>query len=276
MNIIGLGKAGCAIADRFSEYSQYNIFKIDVDITGDSCYSLKRQQGPEEYEQNAPNFKDFFGKIEGKTVFVMGGSGYVSALSLCIIEQIKETCDVDILYIRPDTELLSGNKKLHERVTYNVLQQYARSGAIGRVYLISNPEVENIIGSVPIMGYHETLNEFIVSTIHMINIFNNSEPIMGSQSAPGDSRRVCTVGIYDIEKDEEKLFFSLDSVREMRYIYAVGESVLREDGGLHKKIVSQMKGKSSDETPNVSFGVYPTNYEETYGYVLAYSPNIQN
>ena len=76
MNIIGLGKAGCAIADRFSEYSQYNIFKIDVDITGDSCYSLKRQQGPEEYEQNAPNFKDFFGKIEGKTVFVMGGSGY--------------------------------------------------------------------------------------------------------------------------------------------------------------------------------------------------------
>ena len=276
MNIIGLGKAGCAIADRFSEYPQYNIFKIDVDIAGKSCYSLKRQQGPEEYEQNAPNFKDFFGKIEGETAFIMGGSGDVSALSLCIIEQIKETCDVDILYIRPDTELLSGNKKLHERVTYNVLQQYARSGAINRIYLVSNPEVENIIGSVPIMGYHDVLNEFIVSTIHMINIFNNSDPIMGSQPAPGDSRRVCTVGIYDIEKDEEKLFFSLDSVREMRYIYAVGESALREDGGLHKKIVSQMKGKSSDETPNVSFGVYPTSYEKTYGYVLAYSPNIQN
>ena len=276
MNIIGLGKAGCAIADRFSEYPQYNIFKIDVDIAGTSCYSLKRQQGPEEYEQNAPNFKDFFGKIEGETAFIMGGSGDVSALSLCIIEQIKETCDIDILYIRPDIELLSGNKKLHERVTYNVLQQYARSGAINRIYLVSNTEVENIIGSVPIMGYHDVLNEFIVSTIHMINIFNNSEPIMGSQSAPGDSRRVCTVGIYDIEKDEEKLFFSLDSVREMRYIYAVGESALREDGGLHKKIVSQMKGKSSDETPNVSFGVYPTSYEETYGYVLAYSPNIQN
>ena len=276
MNIIGLGKAGCAIADRFSEYPQYNVFKIDVDIEGPLCYNMKYQKGPEEYESNVPSLKTFFEDAKGQTVLVLGGSGDISAISLRIMEQIKDSCAINILYIRPDTQLLSEPKKLHEKVTYNVLQQYARSNAINRIYLVSNTEVESILGTVPIMGYYEKLNELIVYTMHMINVFNNSEPVMGSLSSPKETRKICTVGTYDIEKDEEKLFFPLDTVREISYIYGVGEKRLREDGSLHKKIVSQMKGKTNDETVDVSFGVFPTNYETDYGYVLAYSPNIQS
>jgi hypothetical protein len=112
------------------------------------------------------------------------------------------------------------------------------------------------------MGYYEKLNELIVYTMHMINIFNNSEPVMGSLASPGKTRKICTVGTYDIEKDEEKLFFPLDTVRRNQ-LYLWGRERLREDGGLHKKIVSQMKGKDKDETVNVSFGVFPTKYEMT-------------
>ena len=32
--IIGLGSAGCNIADRFSTYKQYEIYKIDVGLKG--------------------------------------------------------------------------------------------------------------------------------------------------------------------------------------------------------------------------------------------------
>ncbi len=34
MNIIGLGNAGCAIADKFAQYPQYDIYKIDVGLKG--------------------------------------------------------------------------------------------------------------------------------------------------------------------------------------------------------------------------------------------------
>lgn len=275
MNIIGLGKAGCAIADCFAKYPQYKIFKIDVDIEGENCYNVPRQKGPEEYEKNTPDFSIYFRGIGGDTILLVGGSGNISAMALAIVEQIRDRCKVDVLYIRPDVELLGGTKRLHERVTYNVLQQYARSGAINRIFLISNPGVEDTMGSVPVMGYYQVINEFIFATIHMINVFNNSEPVMGSLGSPGDSRRICTLGIYDMENDEEKMFFPLDSVREVRYIYAVSETVLREDGGLHKKIITQMKGKATDEIQDISFAVYPTKYESEYGYLLAYSPNIQ-
>ena len=276
MNVIGLGKAGCAIAETFDQYPQYKIFQIDVDKKGQGCYNIQRQSGPEQYEANTPSLTKFFGDIEGETFFVIGGSGDISAMSLRIMEQIKDKCDITVIYIAPDKTLLSEKRKMHEKVTYNVLQNYARSGAVQRIYLISNPEIENILGDVPIMGYFDKLNDFIVSTIHMINVFKNADPVMGGLRAPGSTRRISTVGIYDMEKDEEKFFFSLDTKREACYIYCVGDKRLREDGSLHKTIVKQMKGKTNDETVDVSFGVFPTNYDNDYGYILAHSPNIQS
>ena len=63
MNIIGLGKAGCAIDEKFGQHPQYKIFQIDVDKEGTRCYNVTRQRGPEEYEANTPSFRKVFGKI---------------------------------------------------------------------------------------------------------------------------------------------------------------------------------------------------------------------
>ena len=87
--------------------------------------------------------------------------------------------------------------------------------------------------------------------------------------------RISTIGVCDPQTGEEKMFFPLDSIREMRYIYAVSETVLREDGGLHKKIVTQIKGKATEDVKDISFAVYSTKYKSDYGYLLAYSPIIQ-
>ena len=46
MNIIGLGKAGCKIAELFKEYPQYTVFKIDSDEKlkrKKNCKSSRRQ-----------------------------------------------------------------------------------------------------------------------------------------------------------------------------------------------------------------------------------------
>jgi hypothetical protein len=276
MNIIGLGHAGCAIAECFSKYSQYKTFYIDHDRTCENSYTVEKQQGPEQYEQNAPDLKKFLDLSPGAVYIVIGGAGDISGMALRVMEAIEDKKSISIVYIQPDRSLLSERKKRHERVTFNVLQQYARSGAISRIYLISNSAVEAVIGDVPIIGYYDKLNEVIVSTLHMINVCKNQEPVLGGLEEPGETRRISTFGIYDFEKDEEKLFFSLDKTRESCYIYCVGNKRLREDGSLHKTIVSQMTGKITDETKTVSYGVFPTSYKTDYGYLLAHSPIIQN
>ena len=219
--------------------------------------------------------KTFFRGVKDETVFIIGGSGHISAMCLRIMEQIKDKCELSVLYIRPDTSLLSKNKSLHESATYNILQQYARSGLLKMLYLVSNTNLENILGEVPIIGYNSKINELLVSTIHMINVFKNSEPVMGKIEDPAEASRIATFGISDIEGNEEKSFFSLDRTKEKCYIYSINEERLKTEGGLRKKIVSTVKAQAETEDLKVSFGVFPTNYEQDYCYILNYTSIIQ-
>ena len=275
MNVIGLGQAGCNIADMLSTYPQYKTYKIDVGIEGTRCYDVKRQKGPEEYEKNVPSMKTFFRGIKGETLFVIGGSGHISAMCLRVMEQIKDKCEISVLYIRPELSLLSKTKSLHERATFNVLQEFARSGLLKVLYLASNINLENILGNVPIIGYNNKINELLVSTIHMINVFKNSEPVMGKIEEPSEICRIATFGISEIEEGEEKFFFSLDNTTERCYIYGINEERLATEGGLKKKIISRIKSTSSEESIQVSFGVFPTNYQQDYCYTLNYTSIVQ-
>ena len=130
MNIIGLGSAGCNIADEFEKYPQYKIFKIDVDIQGDNCYNVVNGlKSAEDYENyDFPKIKTFFKKLKkDESMFILGGSGKISCASLRILENIKKHT-VSIIYIRPDLDLLTEMQLLREKVVFNVLQEYARSG----------------------------------------------------------------------------------------------------------------------------------------------------
>ena len=275
MNVVGLGQAGCNVADMLSQYPQYKIYKIDVGLEGKRCYDVKLQKGPEEYEKNAPSMKTFFRGIKGETLFIVGGSGHISAMCLRIMEQIKDKCELSVLYIRPEPSLLLKTRRLHEKSTFKILQEFARSGLLDMLYIISNTNLENILGEVPIIGYNNKINELLVSTIHMINVFKNSEPVMGKIEEPSDVCRIATFGISDIEKGEEKLFFSLDNTTERCYIYGINEERLATEGGLKKKIISRIKSTSSEESIQVSFGVFPTNYQQDYCYTLNYTSIVQ-
>ena len=197
-------------------------------------------------------------------------------MCLRIMEQIKDKCELSVLYIRPDTSLLSKNKSLHESATFNILQQFARSGLLKVLYLVSNINLENILGEVPIIGYNNKVNELLVSTIHMINVFKNSEPVMGKIEEPAEASRIATFGISDIEGNEEKSFFSLDRAKEKCYIYSINEERLKTEGDLRKKIVSTVKAQAETEDLKVSFGVFPTNYQQDYCYILNYTSIIQS
>ena len=199
-------------------------------------------------------------------------------MCLRILEQIRDKSKVVVLYIKPDIFMLNQAKTKHEKVTYNVLQHYARSAAVNAVLLISNPQLESILGEVPIIGYHNRLNELLVSTVHMINVFKNSEPVMGGLTSISEesTRRIYTVGIFDIEKGEEKLFFPLDKVRNRGYIYSISKGKLQTENDLRKVIRDQMEEKSQDKNVKISFGIFPTDYDNDYGYLLAHSPNIQS
>lgn len=267
--IIGLGSAGCNIADKFSKHSQYKIIKFDVDLYGENCYFLPRFETPEEYEGHLSDYTSVFDKIDTDILFILGGSGNVSGGALRLLEQIGPH-QPSVLYIQPNIALLGEKKRQQERLVYYVLQEYARSGLIKRLYLVSNTCLEEILGGVAVVGYYDRLNELIVSTIHMINVFDHSDFVVGSFSEPHEIARISTFGISSL-KNEQKMFFLLDNVREMVYYYGINEERLKTDTELFKMITDNIENQDI----KTSYGIYSTKYDEDYVYCVAHSSLIQ-
>ena len=271
--VIGLGKAGCAIAERFSQYPQYEVYKMDVGLKRTPrTYGIKQSSGHEGHENSIGSLKRFFKDVKGDVLFVVGGSGDVGGASLRILEQLKSR-NLHLLYIYSDPELLGETARTQQRVTFNVFQEYARSALFEQIILIDNSRLESILGDVPIIGFYEKLNELVVSTIHMVNVLRHTDSIMDNISSPHEISRIVSYGLVDFETGAENLFFNLDNVREKVYYYAINEEKLREQGDLHKKVIAQVKENAKNT--KTTYGIYPTQYDEDYVYCVAYSSIVQ-
>ena len=272
--IIGLGKAGCAIADKFAQYSQYCAYKIDVGLKRTpTTYPIKESENVEDYEENCPTFGKFFKGIEGEVLFVVGGGGKISSACLAVLKRLSN-CDISILYIKPDTTFLGKQAQMLEHMVYNVLQEYTRSGVFERMYIVANEDIENVISPVSVKNYFENVNEAIVSTVHMINTFNHVESVTDTFSDPPVGARISTIGFVDPEKKEDQMFFSLDSVSDMVYYYAYNKEKLEEGSTLFSEIKKSIKEKL-ELGVRATYGIFETTYNQDYIYCINHSSVIQ-
>ena len=205
-------------------------------------------------------------------MLVLDGSEDISATALRVLEPLKKS-NISILYVRPDTDLLSKKGYMHQRVIFNVLQEYARSAVFKRIILADVVTMEEYMGEVSLTDYESRLIEMITSVLHMINVYDHIEAVTDTFSEPIDTARLCTFGMIDIKTGEKKEFFPLDRTREIRYYYAINNEALKSDGKLFKKIKSQVK--DHEEDIRTSYGVFSTTYDKNYGYFLAHSSTIQ-
>jgi len=275
MNVVGLGGAGCSLASRFGEHEEYKVYKIDSsNYEGQlNYYQLKARETFREYEENSQDLTEYFKNVKDEVMFATAGSGDTPGASLWILEHLKRR-PVNVLYVRPDLELLAQAARAQERALRGVLQEYGRSGVFKKVYLVDNTVIENFLDDISIAKYYDSLNDIIVSTMHMINVFDNSSPIISTTQKPLDVNRIATIGALNFETGEENLFYPLDLVREKTYYYAINRSKLETDGSLIKKIKNQVKSKITEHT-RVSYAVYPSDYEDDYVFCKAYTSKVQ-
>lgn len=269
MNIVGLGNCGCNIAEEFAGYPQYNIFCIDTEQRKvKNFYLVSERNSSEEYEQSCPDFANFL-NCSGPTIFVLAGPGHISAMSLRVLEKIKH-CKITVLYIKSDQALLSENGRLQQRATFHILQEYARSGVFEQIILIDNNHVSDIVGETSIADYYHKINQAIVPMVHFINVFDNSKPVMSTFYPLAETSRIRTLGLIDVDTGEEKTLFSLDTVNETRYYYAINGKSLKEDASLNNRIRNQVREKD-DRT---SFAIFETNYDNNFCYSLMCSREV--
>jgi len=275
--VIGLGKAGCNIADHLSQYPQYQIKKIDVGLKKTkSTFGLKHQDSPELYEstQLPKGINNFLEGVMSETLFITS-CGSVSGASLKILQKIHGKTKIRVMYILPQEDDLVGQKLLQNRLLFNVFQEYARSGLLDRVFLVDNSKLSGIIGPVPIMKLWDSLNNLVATTYHMLNVYQNTQPVMTTQTKRIDTARVSTFGLLDSKNNEEKMFFELDIPREKSYYYGVPKKQLEEDPNLMEVIRQNLKQNIEHDKMKTTYSVHSTDYNELIAYCEKSSTLIQ-
>ncbi len=203
----------------------------------------------------------------------MSGAGDISGAALRILDQLKSN-KIDIVYIKPDVTQLSEQQVLKERLCFGVLQQYTRSALFDNMFIISNVNVEQVLGSVSLKNYWRDINNVISSTIHMSNVFKHTEPLLTTMSRKRETVRIGTYGVVNSETGKEKLFYDIQNTRLKNYFYGLSEKTLDEDKNVLSDIRSFVEENKEDRL-DVGFSIFSTSYEKDYVYSQHFASFIQ-
>ena len=276
-NILGIGTAGCNVAKQLGYKKQYKVYSVSPEVEKNTKYNCKIEElsTPEEYEnRDLTRVHKFLSTIKGSCVVITCGASTSSAITLRALEQLhKDGVKMEIVYFKPEVEVLSETKRLNERAVRYILQEYARSGLFEKITLVENTALEDIAGSTNVFDYFDQINQVFTETYHMINVFSNTKPVTSTFAKPHESCRIATIGLGSLEKDD-LLLFPIKQEVEVVYYFGINEEKLRTEENLFRTITDKVKSRITDET-KVSFGIYPTQYEDDYIYVEYFSPKIQ-
>ena len=267
MDIIGLGTAACNIVECFTQYPQYSVYKIDSEEQNGNFIYLEKQTTPEDYEKNAPSMSSFLPSLGQEISFFVVGSGFSSAATLALLEQLKGK-KITVYYIQPKLSTLSGTRKLLERTVFGILQQYARSGLLEKMVIINNEKIASIVGNLPVIGYFDKINQMICSTIHFINVYSRTKYIYGVSEERQNVCRLETIGLLDTASSQEKLFYEFDLIREKDYLYALKQDELLSESSLIRDIERHMTTKKENNLTKISYRLYSTEYQDNFGFCI--------
>jgi len=265
ISVIGIGNTGCKIVDILSAYNYYHVFKIDEGL------NIKKQKTAEEYEKKCPSFKKNFSSFSEKVCVFLNCSGNISGISLKVLKQLKNK-DLNVICIITDPSLLSTTGKIHQNLVKGVLQEYARSGLLKKLYLIDNQCIESLIGDVSLSEYYQKINEIIAYTFHTMMFFENTKPLLSSREEKSDISRISTFGILDSQRNK-KLFYNMKEVRFEKYYYSKSKNEIEQN----KKILQQIKEDlAEEENISKSFSIFESETQDQNTYIELTTHIVQN
>ena len=274
--IIGIGDGGSQLAEHFKKYYDYSV----LCVSAKGKIKIPTTKKVEDLEQKmfetkakwSKTLKTFAG--DDDLLFIINGAAKSSAVSLVLMEEVKENLK-SVIFIKSDPNTINGTAKLQQKAALMILQEFARSGLLEKLYIVDNLELEKINPEVNILNYYEQLNELVVSTFHMINFCKDQRPILNTTDDPVETARIATLGVFNVEDGERKMFYSLDFPRETSYIYILNDEALKEPARLMKIKDINTSINTAEPANASSFVIYRSDLEHNYGYLVQYSTMIQ-
>ena len=268
MLIVGLGKAGKNIANLFRPHSKS--YKI---LIFDESEGLDPQQTVEAYDEHPIKIKSRGLKSHDTGLLFMCGSGKVAGASLRLLEALAAH-KMTVIYIEPDLEFSSRDERMRHRVHFGVLQEYARSGKIEHLIILSNKILIDHVGRGSIKKYFEKVNYYIYSMFQNINYCNNVAQDYGKFHTVRDISRISTIGWSSLD-GEAVVFYDMQNITESQYYFNIDEEDLENNEDI-LPICQQIVRSNKEKERETSFVIWKNSESENHYYTKHYTHHIQD
>lgn len=262
MLIVSLGQTACRLADKFSIYPDYKIYRVDHDIPkGKQNLKIPHYDQSYEYENEFPQDKleKFFGKLKGEVLFVTCGSEPTSLLSLRILEILTKSCIVSICYIRLDKLLIGQDKKEIEKMVFETLQNFTLSAYLKQMYVFDNTLVEKMCQDINVFNYYDKVYEMVAWILNTNYSLKQQKNIFGNLAETREMG-IKSFSVGDLHMNNRSGFL-LDNVSEERIYYIISENIIQENKQLFDEIRGTMKLKE-EGNKKICYAVYKSEMDE--------------
>jgi hypothetical protein len=266
MILVGLGQAGNNIVKLFKPHTKnYKIIFLDENN------GIEKRDSVEEYDEHKIVFKQRGLKSHSKAALFVCGSGKIAGASLRVLEALAGW-ETTVFYIVPDLEFASREEKRRHRAHFGILQEYARSGKVKEMVILSNEKIISIVGYGTALNYYEKVNFFMYNTIQKIMYCRHVDPDFGSIKEKREISRISTIGLGKL-KEEERLLFPLSNITESMFLMNIEEEDLNGDIEIIPRC-QQIVRKAKLEERDASFAIWKSS-EDNHFYSLHYTHFIQ-
>ena len=203
MVLIGLGTAGTNIVGKFSD----NHKKITIDEGSE----LPELSSPEEYDKKSPLLKKIMKFKEQECFFFVCGAEKVASATLRLLETIKDK-KINVVYVYPEEILLSPMQKKTNKVIFNVLQEYTRSGLLNSMWLFSNESISEAIPAITMDNMWGLINDAIVNAVENVLHYRALNPFIGSHHDQREISRIMTIEFGKLIEKKKNYIFPLTTL----------------------------------------------------------------
>ena len=272
-SLIAIGEKATLFAESLKDYPEYTSYCFRHGHKGD-CFSVPVFTKSERYEEPLADLEEFLKGCCEEVTAIVSGDEAINLTTLQILEVVKDK-NIEILFLKPDEKLLGTAMKQINNLTYNVLQEYTRSGLFKQMFIFDLGAVDLVVGEAALQSFEKARMEFLAGHYHTLNWLRNSEAVAGTDVEHQPVNCLASIGVTDLELSQIKTLNKLDFVRERVYYYGIPEKKVKEDATLRNKILEGYKN-NLDENISSSFKIYSIPFEQELVYVVEYTSAVQN
>lgn len=274
INIIGIGSSGVAISEKFKQWLPYKVHQIDSEQN--SQYQIPKFNSHEEYENYEPPSLE----IENEEVLLITSCGHISGICLRLLQSLSlKNNKIRVAYIKPNETFLSPDKRLFNKIIFNVFQEYARSGLFEEMYIFGNNNIKNALAASPIIEHFNLINYQISYILHMNYISEKLKPVYSNVFMENENiHRISTFSVVSLDNSREVRYASDIKTTRRKYVFNLPKKQIIENVSLLDSIEKTIKILSEDEYVINMFSIFETapNYDIAYNFCKLSSNSIIN